>query len=111
MVYLNGAIKEISDFDKPLTDIKKMETIQFQTMKPHIWKMENIILTVCNPKIEEESAEIYNTIDAHLVAFMFRIYVKSSHETSVINTIFFVAVSGDTYACSFSTTKQRIEYL
>ena len=29
IVYLNGAIKEISDYDKSLTDIKKMETIQF----------------------------------------------------------------------------------
>ena len=73
--------------------------------------MQNKIITVSNPESGKESAEIYKTTNVLLVAFMFRIYVKSSQKMSGLSLVFLVGVSGDTYVCSFYTTKQRKEYL
>ena len=54
--------------------------------------MQNKIITVSSPENGKESAEKYKTTNVLLVAFMFRIYVKSSQKMSGLNPVYFVGV-------------------
>ena len=93
------AFKKISEYDKPLTNLKKenyYSTLSDGTPDP---ENANKVIKEFNLETGKELTEFYNLTDKLLLADVFRKYVKNSHETCRLNPCF-VTISGYTYACA-----------